>query len=198
MSSEVSKDGFVPVLLGGGIGAGKTSVGEVFGRRGFTVIIADDVGRSVLAAGSDEVARVALRWPGAVHDGAVDREALAAIVFSDPAELKALEAIVHPGIDAAIRAELASLDEPVVIEIPVLAVLGELEAVRIAITADDEVRVARAVARGNDGADVQARMRSQISQDEWRRWADVVIDNSGPWAQTELIVEAVIDEVLDG
>ena len=184
------------VVLGGGIGAGKSSVADVFRDHGYTVISADEVGRDVLAPGSEAVDRVAVRWPGVVRDGVVDRGALAAIVFADATELGDLEAITHPAIRAAIRLDLdAHPGRPTVVEVPVMGVLGDLGAVRIAVVAPDDVRLARAVARGHERADAVARMASQPPQDAWREWADVVIDNSGPWLATRRLVEGLIDEL---
>lgn len=198
MASQVPRDRRSPVLLGGGIGAGKTSVGERFGEAGYLVIVADELGHDVLAEGRPAVVEVAQRWPSAVSGGVVDRHALARIVFSDPEALRELEAITHPRIaDAIDRRIEAAGSTPVVVEIPVLGVVSGVDAVRIAVVADDEVRVARAVARGGDRDDVLARMRSQIDQAEWRAWADVVIDNSGAWAETERLVDAVIADLAD-
>jgi dephospho-CoA kinase len=195
MANEVP-EGVRPVLLGGGIGAGKSTVAGVFDDHGFEVIVADDVGRAVLAPGTDAVDLVAMRWPDVVIDGVVDRAALAAIVFADRAELDALEAITHPAITATIVARVT--DHPrtrTVVEVPVIGLLERLDAHRIAVVAPDEIRIARAVARGSRRDDVVARMASQPTQDAWREWADVVIDNDGPWLATQRLVEALIDDI---
>lgn len=199
MANEVPEE-VRPVLLGGGIGAGKSTVAAVFGDHGFEVIVADDVGREVLAPGTDAVDEVAGRWPEVVADGVVDRGRLAAIVFGDVDELRALEAITHPAIGALIRRRIAGAPgRRVVVEVPVMGVLVGLDALRIAVVAPDDVRLARAVSRGNTRDDVLARMASQPSQDDWRRWADAVIDNDGPWLATQRLVEALIaDLVIEG
>lgn len=188
----------MPVILGGGIGAGKSSVGAIFAHAGFEVIEADAVGRDVLAPGRPAVDEVAARWPDTVSDGVVDRAALAAIVFADRSELAALEAVTHPRIADEIRTRMTSASARVLIEVPVMSVLAGVDAVRVAVIADDEVRIARAVARGDEPGDVAARMASQVDQDAWRAWADVVVDNSGSWADTERHVLAVIEELVDG
>lgn len=184
--------GPVRILLGGGIGAGKTSVCDVFAAHGFEVIVADAVGHSVLQPGGTAVDAVAEAWPTAVHDGIVDRARLARIVFTDPDELARLEAITHPEIGARIEDMLDDAPGPVVVEVPVMSVLADREFVRVAVVADEDLRLARAVARGGDEADVRRRMASQPSDAEWRAWADVVVDNSGPWADTE---QAVVDVI---
>jgi dephospho-CoA kinase len=185
------------VILGGGIGAGKTSVGSLFGKHGFTLIVADDVGRDVLAPGSDATRQVEQRWPTVVSEGVVDRGALAGIVFSSRDNLVELEAITHPEIERRIKAMLDDAGrKPCAVETPVPGLLGSVAATRIAIVADDHVRIARAVSRGGSIEDVRARMASQVDQDVWRAWADVIVDNSGAWADTERAVSGVIEELM--
>jgi dephospho-CoA kinase len=196
MAKEVPEEAAIRVILGGGIGAGKTSIGALFAKHGFAVIVADDVGREVLAPGSDAARQVEQRWPAVVSDGTVDRSTLAGIVFSSRAELDELEAITHPEIERRIEAMLDDAGrQPCAVETPVPGLLGSVAATRIAIVADDHVRIARAVSRGGAIEDVRARMDSQVGQDVWRAWADVTVDNSGAWADTERAVVGVIEEL---
>ncbi len=199
MSDGVSRRPDTVVLVGGGIGAGKSSVLSVFADRGFTTVSADEVGREILAPGSPLVDEVAAAWPGVVADGVVDRQALAAIVFTDPAALERLEAITHPEIERRIRRTVAASTAPVAIEVPVMKVFTTDAFTRLAVVADPEVRIARAVARGGSREDVQRRLANQPTDHEWRRWADLVVDNSGAWAQTEQTVRTLIEDlVADG
>jgi len=183
------------VLLGGGIGAGKTRITELFAAEGFLVISSDEVGHQVLAPGSDAVALVRSIWPDVVVDGVVDRLALAAHVFEDPAELARLEAITHPGIEAAIRGQVAASQTPVVIEVPIISVLSDAPFLHVAVIADETVRLERAVARGGVETDLRDRMRHQPTDDQWRDWAAFVIENSGSWETTEAQTRRVIDDV---
>jgi len=184
------------VLLGGGIGAGKTRIAELFKAAGFLVISSDEVGRQVLAPGSDAVALVEAIWPDVVVDGVVDRSALASHVFTDPAHLARLERITHPGIEAAIRRQVEATQEPVVIEVPIISVLSDAPFLRIAVVADENVRLERAVARGSVEADVRRRMEHQSTDDQWRAWAKFVIENSGSWETTKGLTLRVIEELL--
>jgi dephospho-CoA kinase len=114
-----------------------------------------------------------------------------------PEELDELEAITHPEIERRIEAMLAEAGpQPCAVETPVPGLLAFVEATRIAIVADDDVRFARAVSRGGSFEDVRARMASQVPQDVWRAWADVSVDNSGAWADTERAVVGVIEELM--
>ncbi len=199
MQDDESHRAGARVLVGGGIGAGKSSVVEMFRRAGFHVIIADDIGRTVLQPGTEAVAIVEERWPSAVKDGELDRGALATIVFNDRGELATLEAITHPEIKRAIDAECeAHLDDDIVIETPVANLMGDAGFLKVAVVAAPELRLARSVTRGGARADVMARMGMQASDAEWSDWADVVIDNSGTPEELEWRVVPIIEEVRRG
>ncbi len=188
----------VVVLLGGGIGAGKSSIAALFAERGYEVIEADLVGHEVLATDPEVLAAVINRWPAVVSDGVIDRAGLAGVVFSDPAELRHLEQITHPRIRAAIADRIASTEASlVVVETPLtgMGVATDITTVRVAVLADHDVRLARAVMRGGDAADVERRMRSQDDDATWRAWADHVVDNSGAWTLTERTVLTLIDGI---
>lgn len=182
------------VLLGGGIGAGKSAVAAIFERAGFLVIEGDEIGRSLLAAGTPETSAVQELWPSVVADGVVDRAALATIVFDDASELRKLEGVTHPAIAAEIERRVAKTEKDVVVEAPLMHLEISGEWTRVAVVTDSRERLARAEARGGDPDDVKRRMKSQMSTAEWTSWADVVIDNNGAWAATERIVASMIDE----
>src|SRR5580704_434423 len=111
------------VGLTGGIGSGKTTAGRMLADLGALVIDADELAREAVAAGSPGFERVVARWPGVrAPDGTLDRAALAAIVFADPGERVALNAILHPVVRAlaATREAAAGEDQIVVHEVPLL------------------------------------------------------------------------------
>lgn len=184
------------ILLGGGIGAGKSRVASVFAQRGFEVIEADKVGHDVLRTNTDAVAAVAAAWPETVDGGEVDRAALARIVFAEPDALATLESITHPVISELLLERIETATEPVLIEVPLMKVLTEGLHMRLAVVADSQTREDRAVVRGSDRDDVRRRMDHQPSDAEWIAWADRSIDNSQEWDHTEMGVHALIDEVL--
>lgn len=172
------------IIVGGGIGAGKSTVLEQLSEAGFFVIEADKIGHDVLVLDSDVGRSVAERWPSVVSEGQLSRPEIARIVFSDDAELAFLESVTHPAIRQAIEALVADLgDTPVAVELPVMGLLGE-GWTRVAVVAPNDVRLARAVGRGADPDDVRARMAAQPSDDEWIEWADHVVDNAGDPTET--------------
>jgi dephospho-CoA kinase len=183
------------VLLGGGIGAGKSTVAEEFGRFGFTVFDADAVGAEVLRPGTDATDAVAQRWPAVVSNGVVDRKSLAQIVFSDAEELQRLESMTHPSIRDEIKRLVSLTPGSILVETPLQHLTMPGDWFRVAVIADQEVRIARAVSRGGDASDIRNRVASQLSDNDWVRWADTVIDNSGAWSETMRSIEAVVDEV---
>src|SRR4051794_33085160 len=97
-----------PVLgLIGGIGSGKSQVAAAFARRGAKVIAGDELAHEALRQ-PEVKEQVARRWGADLIDekGEVRRRQVASIVFTDPAELKALEAMVHPWIKRRIAEEV--------------------------------------------------------------------------------------------
>jgi len=92
------------VALTGGIASGKSHCLRVFAALGVPTIDADVVARAVVEPGTAGLAAIAARFGPAVLDehGRLDRAALGRVVFDDPAERRALEAIVHPAVYQAI------------------------------------------------------------------------------------------------
>ena len=87
--------------LTGGIGAGKSTVAEMFQRLGASVINVDEVGHSVLTRSSNEYEEIVKLFGEEIlnPDKTINRAALAEIVFSSERQLARLEAITHPGIN---------------------------------------------------------------------------------------------------
>ncbi|WP_328957261.1 dephospho-CoA kinase [Kitasatospora purpeofusca] len=176
--------------LTGGIGAGKSEVSRLFAAHGAVIVDSDVIAREVVAPGTPGLAAVAAEFgPGVLAaDGSLDRPALGAVVFADPARLKALNAIVHPLVRAR-SAELeaaAAPDAVVVHDVPLLAEngLGPLYDLVVVVDAADEVRIDRLVRlRGMTEDEARARMAAQASRADRLAIADLVIDNSGPLAE---------------
>ena len=194
----------VVVGLTGGIGSGKSTVAAMLAARGAVVVDADRLARDAVAPGSPGLAAVAARFgPGVLaQDGSLDRAALADIVFSDPAALADLNALVHPLVRAAIAGRVASLegdDCVVVLEIPLLVESGRSYGASAVIVVDgpEDEAVRRAVqGRGLAEADVRRRMAAQVSRADRLAAADVVIDNSGPREALEPQVDRLWAELV--
>ena len=166
------------VVVAGGIGSGKSTVISALSELGWSVINADQVGHEVLMD-PDVIEAVAARWPQAVSGGAVNRSALAEVVFADPGELAALEGMTHPRIVGRIERWVETSVEPLAVEISVLKVAEPRWGPLVIVSAPESVRRERALERGMAAADVEARMASQPSDSELLAAADIVIDNQG-------------------
>jgi len=175
--------------LTGGIGSGKSTVAAILAQLGAFVVDADRVGHDVYLPGTtgwDEVVAAFGREVVAA-DGTINRKVLGAIVFSDPAQLGRLNAIVHPLIRDAVRDRLAAAlvdqpDRPVVVEAALLVEARWYELVDEVwvVVASRESVVRRVTAsRSIDAAAVQARINAQLDDEERRRVANVVIANDG-------------------
>ena len=167
----------IRILLGGGIGSGKSVDLRKMEERGATVVEADRLGHAVLERAGEVFGAVIDRWPSALIEDEIDRGVLADIVFTDPEQLLELERITHPVIVNRIT-EIASGAEDVVVEIPIiLDVPGDWT--KVFVDANEAMRLRRAVERGNGEADVRRRMASQPTREEWLAWCDQRIDNNG-------------------
>jgi dephospho-CoA kinase len=171
--------------LTGGIGSGKSTVSALLTARGAVVIDADRIAREVVEPGTPGLAAVVEAFGGGVvgPDGALDRPALAAIVFADPAARRRLDGIVHPLVRAR-AVELAAAAPPdavVVNDVPLLVETGQAGSydLVLVVEADPEVRVRRLVDRGLTEDDARARIAAQATDEQRRAVADVVLDNSG-------------------
>ena len=186
------------ILIGltGGMGSGKSSVSVRLAAKGAVVIDADAITRSLQAPGQPVLEQMVARFgPGILQaDGSLDRQAVADIVFADPAALADLNAIVHPAVGAEIARRLgeeSATDHVVVLDAPLLVESGrnDLRAL-IVVDVDPEVAVDRLVRfRGVREDDARARMARQASREQRLASADLVIDNGGSEADLDREVE---------
>jgi dephospho-CoA kinase len=176
------------ILIGltGGIGSGKSTVSARLAELGARVIDADAITRELQEPGTEVFATIVDRFGEGVvaEDGTLDRPALAAVVFADPEELKALNGIVHPavGVEIAERlAEAAGTDDVVVLDVPLLVESGRDDmAATVVVDLDPEEAVRRLVEyRGFTEEDARARIRRQASREDRLAKADRVLDNAG-------------------
>jgi dephospho-CoA kinase len=171
--------------LTGGIGSGKSTVARLLADRGATVVDADVLAREVVEPGTPGLAAIAQAFGGGVlaEDGALDRPALAAVVFGNTAARARLDGIVHPLVRSRAVEIISALpaDAVVVQDIPLLVETRQAGAfdLVLVVEADLETRVSRLVARGLAEDDARARIAAQATDEQRRAVADVVLDNSG-------------------
>ncbi|KQS07807.1 dephospho-CoA kinase [Curtobacterium sp. Leaf183] len=189
--------------LTGGIAAGKSTVSGRWAELGAVVVDADRLARQAVAPGSPGLARVAERFgPDVIApDGSLDRPALGAVVFSDPAARRDLERITHPEVwrlaqQAFDSAAAADPDAVVVYDVPLLAEARGSRPLRfdavVVVDAPAAVRVRRLVEhRGMDEAEAERRIGAQASDAERLALADHVVDATGTLDQTLASADAV-------
>jgi len=166
------------LIVTGGIGAGKSEVARLLSEAGITVVSADAIGHLVLE--DEALAAIQARWPEVVSDGKVDRPGLASIVFEQPAELAALERMVHPAVARRIaRAVEEAGTRPLALELSVPKVMEVSGWTMLVVDAEPTKRRQRLRDRGMPDADIERRMAVQPSRSDWLALADYVLDNSG-------------------
>jgi dephospho-CoA kinase len=181
--------------LTGNIACGKSTVGRMLVARGAEYVDADLLVHALMEPGTAENEQIATRFGPDVRDasGRIDRAALGAIVWRNPAALRDLEAILHPAVRAEIRRRLAESRAPaIVVDAIKLLESGlheQLDAVWVVTCVPNEQLRRLTGPRGLTEEEARDRIAAQAPQTEKVRRAAVVIDNSGPLENTERQVE---------
>jgi dephospho-CoA kinase len=188
--------------LVGGIASGKSLVARRFAERGAIVLDADRVGHEVLE--TPEVRRALReRWGAAILDvrGKIDRAEVARRVFAPPPDgprqLRFLEELTHPRIQARLAAAIRSaecqgivpaliLDAPLLLEAGWDVLCEEI----VFVDAPREVRLRRAIkSRGWSESQFTAREQAQWPVERKRGRATAILDNSGDIASTQAWID---------
>jgi dephospho-CoA kinase len=182
------------VGLTGNIAAGKSTVADLFRRWGATVIDADRLARDAQRPGTPVFEAIVERFgPGVVRrDGTLDRAALRERVMSNPPDLAALNAIVHPAVRAAAAAMIEAASRTgaaiVVSDIPLLFETenpDRFDAV-VLIDAPEPMRRERIMRhRGLSAAEADAMIAAQTPAAEKRSRSTYVIENDGDFVSLE-------------
>lgn len=207
------------VGLTGSLGSGKSTAARLFASHGAHVLQSDVIGRELMQPGQAVYAAIVQRFGDAVvmRDGQLDRVALAKIAFTD-GRVEELNAIVHPAViarQAAFANEVFRLD-PSGVVIVESALIFETnfsgqpgDKTRwhsrfdrtILVTAPEEIKIARFIARSTAGAEVTEARRSELEADARKRLAqqipddqksslvDYILTNSGPITELEWQVD---------
>jgi dephospho-CoA kinase len=170
------------VALTGGIGSGKTTVGDIFSELGAVVIDSDQLARAVLERGSKGFDLVLAKFGDAIlKNGELDRSLLATLVFNDSQKRSELESITHPLIRQSFAEIISSLPrESIVInQIPLL--FESKGAYKfdhiITISAPEELRIERLKNRGLGFSDIKKRIEAQASDVERESISNSIIRN---------------------
>jgi dephospho-CoA kinase len=179
--------------LTGGIGSGKSTVAQMLERMGAALLSADIVGHEVYLPGQPAWREVVDAFGRQIvaEDGTIDRKGLGAIVFSDPEQLRRLNAITHPRMKEMMRAKLeaqrARGTQVAVLEAALLLDAGwdDLADEVWVTVAPPEVVAARTAKRsGLSVEEVLRRIEAQMSNEERAARSQVIIDTDCPLERT--------------
>lgn len=185
------------VGLTGGIGSGKTAVSDRFAELGITVVDADVCARVVVEPGRPALAQIVDHFGPEVlqADGSLDRARLRQVVFTNEAERKWLERLLHPLIFDEMWSQLQAATSPYAILVsPLLVEAGQNAICQRILVVDvpEDVQLARTMARdANSAEQVKAIMASQASRDARLAKADDVIVNDSDL----LMLKQRVDEI---
>ena len=204
-SEPRTSDPAIAFGLTGGIASGKTTVARYFESLGANIIDADRIGHEVIEPGRPAHQEILDHFGKAILDssGYIDRKKLGSIVFADPHQLRALNAIVHPRIVAR-EGELArgyrdqNPRSVVIVDAALIfesGIGGNLRKVMVAWCRPEQ-QLERLMAKaGVSREEAERRIQAQMPVEEKRRRADYVIDCSGSWEETRRQADTIYHEI---
>ena len=176
------------MILGitGGTGCGKTTLLALIREHGGLVLDCDALYHTLLRTQKDLLCTIEARFPGTVAQGVLQRKKLGNIVFSDRQALLDLNKITHSAIKAEVLRRLKA--KPALAAIDAIALfeggLAELCDITVAVTAPEEARIARLMARDSIPEDyARSRIRAQHDESWFRSRCDYVLENNGTQIQ---------------
>ena len=190
------------VALTGGIGSGKSLVGEILEELGALVIDSDQLAREVIERGSPGYEEVVTAFGDSIlSEGQIDRSKLAAVVFNESDLRKKLESIIHPLVREAAEKLARKLPSGAILinQIPLLV---ESDGAKrfdyvVTVSADEEIRRERLRLRGLKDYEITQRMAAQVSDSEREKIANYIIRNNGSIDElTQAVEELMASELL--
>ena len=189
------------VALTGGIGSGKSTVGQIFAQLGAIVIDSDQLARDVIERGSIGFNEVVAKFGDEIlKNGEIDRQILASLIFKDPAKRSELEQITHPLIRKAFAKMVsnASPDSIVINQIPLLVESNhdyKFDHI-ITVSASESIRSERLIKRGLTNDQIKQRLGAQATDQMREAIADSVIVNEKNEQELTDQVEKIWEQLL--
>jgi dephospho-CoA kinase len=189
------------VALTGGIGSGKSLVGEILEELGALVIDSDQLAREVIERGSPGYEEVITAFGDSIlSQGQIDRAKLAAVVFKEVDLRKKLESIIHPLVREAAEKLAKNLPSGAILvnQIPLLV---ESDGAKrfdyvITVSADEEIRRERLRLRGLKDYEITERMAAQVADLDREKIANYILRNDGSIDELTRAVEALMANEL--
>jgi len=185
------------VGLTGGIGAGKSTVADLFSKRGAVVIRSDELARQVIEPQTPGFKQVTSRFGNEIvnDEGNIDRAKLAQVVFNDDGALKDLENIIHPLVRERTNQLMSEQTSETIIvnEIPLLLEkkMESLFDFLVIVISSEKNRLERLFQKGVSEEQAKARMAKQVNDQDRKAAADFLIVNDGNLDQLEADVQNI-------
>ncbi|MBI0390625.1 dephospho-CoA kinase [Thermoactinomyces sp. CICC 24226] len=194
------------VGLTGSIATGKSTVSEMFRRKGAEIIDADQIAREVVEPGTEGLERIAREFgPGILDDeGKLNRERLGARIFHNPAEREKLNRLLHPLIVDSMRDKTEKIKKEkdpdlLIWDVPLLIEgnLTQWVEVVILVYTPKEIQLERLMKRNAlSREEAEKRILAQMDIEEKKKHADYVIDNRGTLSETERQVDQLWKQLI--
>lgn len=190
------------VGLTGGIGSGKSTIANLFAELGVDIIDTDEIARALTGRGQPAISKIAEQFGTDViqSDGALDRERMRAVAFSDSKAREALQNILHPLIRAQVQRRLSETDAPyAIVVVPLLVESRNYKfADRILVVdCSEEKQIERVMRRsGLERGQVSAIMATQASRSDRLAAADDVVSNEGEISALRAKVQQLHEKYL--
>jgi dephospho-CoA kinase len=187
----------------GGIASGKSTVTGMLRNRGYAVIDADIVAREVVEPGEDAYKKIVAHFGKKVigSNAFLDRQLLGEIIFNDDKERAVLNEIVHPAVRLRMNEKKAAYitegRNTVFFDIPLLfeSKLEHLVEKTMLVYVDQVTQLKRLMHRNNyKKEEAMARINSQMLIEDKKDLADIIIDNNGSVAETEMQLQKVLNK----
>jgi len=185
------------VALTGGIGSGKSLVGEILEELGALVIDSDQLAREVIERGSPGYEEVITAFGDSIlSEGQIDRAKLAAVVFKEEDLRKKLESIIHPLVREAAEKLAKNLPSGAILvnQIPLLV---ESDGAKrfdyvVTVSADEDIRRERLRLRGLKDYEITERMAAQVADLDREKIANYILRNDGSIDELTRAVEELM------
>lgn len=193
-----------PLIIGltGGIGSGKSTVGNLFLNLGVPIIDVDQINRQLLQPDTPTFTAIKTHFGSDIltPQGHIDTSKLKHIIFNQPHEKVVLESILHPQIRQKTLQAINNLSQPLIlVEIPLLTEIGKPDYIDVVVVCDctEECQIKRVQARdGMCESDIKKIMHHQASRKERKAIADVIINTDVPLEQLQSEVKHLKESLL--
>lgn len=193
-----------PLRIGltGGIASGKSTVAELFSKRGIPIIDTDVIAREVVAAGSSGIEEIRTRFGDDMiaESGDLDRVAMRKLIFLDDKSRSDLEAILHPRIGAEVRRQAETLGGPYqIIAVPLLVTSQLLQFIDrvLVVDCEESTQIERLLKRdAGTIEDARRILAAQSSREERLAIADEIVSNDSDLRHVQDQVTALHEAYL--